>query len=228
MEFDANISPEKMSFPKTTIVATPMGVWEVVYLKTHKPRYTFSTNTQLPVLYEWSDPRRWLRISSDEDIPTYLRKHHFHIEKQEKLNGILCYVLKKENANVNNYEKFWIAPEQGFRYLKRETLHPVKVDFIDGSVKKGTPYLMRITASYKQYGETWFPKKYQSEQFWIDTNGKRHAHNGMTLEIKDLKVNHNILPKVFTVDIPDDAMIRVKGLRKDLSKVEFLQRYKHE
>ena len=226
MEYERSISQQNVSFPKRTIVATPNGVWEIGYHKTLKTLYTFDTNTHLGPLYEWSNPRRWLRISNDEDIPTYLRKHNFRIETLENLDNIVCYVLKKENTSENNYERFWIAPEQGFRYLKRETLRPVKVDFIDGSLKKGTPYLMRITASYKQYGETWFPKKCQSEHFWIDSNGKRHANGVWTLEIKDLKVNHNILPKVFTVDIPDDAIIRVNN--RELSKTEFLKEYKQE
>ncbi len=235
MEFETNISEQNVHSPKTTIVATPTGVWEVVYHKL-KTLYTFDIDTQLKVLHRWSDPRRWLRISNNEDIPTYLRKHNFHIEKQENLriekqenlNNIFCYVFKKENTSVNNYERFWIAPEQGFRCLKRETVRPLKVDSLDGILKKGTPYLIRMTASYEQYGEAWFPKKYIAEHFWIDPNGKKHADGGMTLEIKDWKVNHNILPKVFTVDIPDNAMIKVKGLRKALSKAEFLQRYKQE
>ncbi|RKU31297.1 hypothetical protein C6497_02055 [Candidatus Poribacteria bacterium] len=227
MEFETSISEQNVHSPKTTIVATPTGVWEVLYLKP-KTLYIFDIDTKLRVLHRWSDPRRWLRISNNEDIPTYLREYNFRIEKQENLNNVFCYVFKKENSSVNNYERFWIAPEQGFRFLKRETVRPLKVDSYDGILKKGTPYLTRMTASYKQYGEAWFPKKCLAEHFWIDPNGKKHANGGMTLEIKDWKVNHNILPKVFTVDIPDDAMIKVEGLRKTLSKAEFLQRYKQE
>ena len=79
--------------------------------------------------------------------------------------------------------------------------------------------------SYEQHGEAWFPKTGVGANFWIDSEGKEHFISRQTLETKGFKVNHPIPPETFTVDISDDAMIRVAELRQKLPKKEFLQRY---
>ena len=49
--------------------------------------------------------------------------------------------------------------------------------------------------------------------------------SGQKLEIKNFRINHDIPPETFTVDIPDDAMITVDREKQKLSKAEFLKRY---
>ena len=133
--------------------------------------------------------------------------------------------LKKYNppeTTPDVYERFWIAPSQGFRCLKYEECSPLKVDVMYSNIRKGTPSVHRRSVSYEQHGEAWFPKVGVGANFWIDSDGKEHFISRTTLETKDFKVNHPIPPETFTVDIPDDAMIWVGTLRQELPKKEFL------
>lgn len=226
--FEESISRNNVHDPKRIIIATSAGVWEIVPRRGRKPtNYSFRTDPQLEVLRRAADPRWWFGIGN-QDLPTYLRENNFRVKKREHLNNIPCYVLEKAQppeASPNTYEKFWIAPSQGFRYLKYEECSPLKVDVMFSDIKKGTPSVHRGLMSYEQHGEVWFPRTGVGENFWIDSTGKEHFISRMTLETKGFKVNHPIPSETFTVDIPDDAMIWVDTLRQKLPKKEFLQRY---
>ena len=228
MVFEESISPDNVHDPKRIVIATSAGVWEIVPRRGRKPtNYSFRADTQLGPFRQEADPRWWLTING-QDLPTYLRQNNFYIKKREHLNNIPCYVLEKTQppeAAPNTYEKFWIAPSQGFHCLKYEECSPLKVDVMFSDIKKGTPAIHRGLMSYEQHGEAWFPKTGGGENFWIDSEGKEHFISRMILETKGSKVNHPIPPKTFTVDIPDDAMIWVAELRQKLPKKEFLQRY---
>jgi outer membrane lipoprotein-sorting protein len=226
--FEESVSRNKVHDPKRTVIATSAGVWEIVFYRDRKPtNYSFRAEPQLGPLWRSADPRRWFGIGN-QDLPTYLRENNFHIKKRERLNNVSCYVLEKiqsPEASSNTYERFWIAPSQGFRHLKYEECSPLKVDVMFSDIRKGTPAVYRRLMSYEQHGEAWFPKAGVGENFWIDSTGKEHFISRKTLETKDFKVNHPIPPETFNVDIPDDAMIRVAELRQKLSKKEFFQRY---
>ena len=228
MAFEKSISRNNVHDPKRIVIATSAGVWEIVPRRGRKPtNYSFRTDPQLEVLRRAADPRWWFGIGN-QDLPTYLRENNFRVKKREHLNKILCYVLEKAQspeASPNTYERFWIAPSKGFRYLKYEERSPLKIDVMFSNIKKGTPSVHRGWMSYEQHGEVWLPKTGVGENFWIDLEGREHFISRMTLETKDFKVNHPIPSETFTVDIPDDAMIWVDTLRQKLPKKEFLQRY---
>ena len=228
MAFEESISRNNVHDPKRTVIGTSAGVWEIVFYRDRKPtNYSFRTDPQLGPFRRSADPRWWFGVG-DQDLPTYLRENNFRIEKRELLNDILCYVLEKTQPSgtpPSVYERFWIAPSQGFRYLKYEECSPLKVDVMYSNIRKGTPSIFRQSMSYERHGKVWFPKTGVGANFWIDSAGKEHFISRQTLETKGFKVNHPIPPETFTVNIPDDAMIWVGELRQKLPKKEFLQRY---
>ena len=168
------------------------------------------------------DPRRWLTLRS-KDLATYLESKNFQIVGREGFNDVLCYVL--EETGVDRPEKIWIAPERGFRYLKRESQHLTPVDALDSDVPMEAPTVSRTTISYQQHGEVRFPKAVFYEYAWVDFKIEDPIISGQKLELKNFKINHDLPPETFTVDIPDDAMITVNQEKQKLSKAEFLKRY---
>ena len=228
MAFEESVSRNKVHDPKTIVISTSAGAWEIVFHSDRKPtNYSFRSAPQLLGFRRGADPRLWLTVAG-HDLPTYLRENNFRIKKREHLNKVPCYVLEKAQppeASSSVYEKFWIAPSQGFRCLKYEECSPLKVDVMSSNVKKGTLSVHRQSMSYEQHGEAWFPKTGVGANFWIDSDRKEHFISWATLETKGFKVNHPIPLEAFTVDIPDDAMIWVSTLRQKLPKKEFLQRY---
>ncbi|MXV73792.1 hypothetical protein F4Z99_05895 [Candidatus Poribacteria bacterium] len=208
---------------KTTIL-TPSGRWEIVPHKNRKPNYSFNTEEQPQLINPFHDvdPRRWLTLRS-KDLATYLRTKNFQITGREGFKGMLCYVLEAKDGDST--EKIWIAPDQGFRYLKHESQFPRPVDALDSEVPMEALTVSRTTISYQQHGEVWFPKVVFDEYAWVDFKPQDPVISGQKLEIKNFKVNHDIPPETFTVDIPDDAMIKVNREKQKLSKAEFLKRY---
>lgn len=233
MDVDESISSENMRWPKTTMIVTTSGTWKITYNKKGEPSYQFRTEIGLDPINIWVDPRRWLRPLDKQDLPTYLKEQSFRILKVESFKDTLCYVIeKKENLERSSnqqedvFERFWVSPEHGFRYLKYENRFLRKRDTADGRIKKGTPSVRRVTLSYGIHGEdVWFIKSGVSEAFWVDSEGAEHLVSRTTIKAENFMVNHDIPSKRFTVEIPDDALIHVRELRKKLSKTEFLERY---
>lgn len=207
----------------STAILTPIGSWEIVPHRNKKLDYSFSTEEPKRINpYHDVDPRRWLTLRN-KDLATYLESKNFQIVGREGFNDVLCYVL--EEKDVDRSEKIWIAPDRGFRYLKRESQFLTPVDALDSDVPMEAPTVMRTIISYQQYGEVWFPKAVFHEYAWVDFKPEDPIIFGQKLELKNFKINHEIPPETFTVDIPDDAMITVNHEKQKLSKMEFLKRY---
>ena len=85
--------------------------------------------------------------------------------------------------------------------------------------------IFRTIITYQQFGEIWFPKAVFSEYAWLDFKPADPIISQQMLEIKNFKLNHDLPPETFTVDLSDDAMIKVDGISKALTKQEFLKRY---
>lgn len=219
--FDSEKSPFH-SHGKTTIL-TPSGSWEIIPHKHRKSAYFFSTEEpRLINPYHDVDPRRWLTLRS-KGLATYLRRKNFQIIGHEGFKNILCYVLEAKDGDRT--EKIWIAPERGFQHLKRESQFPRPVDALDSDIPMEALTIIRTIVSYQQFGEIWFPESVFSEYAWLDFKPVDPIISGQMLEIKNFKINHDIPPETFTVDIPDDAMITVNRQKQKLSKAEFLKRY---
>ena len=214
--FDAEKT--RLDSPRTITVLTPTTMWEIDPNAKRMPNYHFSTEPRL--IEEGADPRRWITFWR-EDLATYLKSENFHITGREFINDILCYVLEAKQGDTS--QKIWIAPERGFRYLKHESQHPTPVDALDSDIPMEALTIDRITVSYQQLGEIWFPKTVFRESSWLDFQATNPIIFRQTLEINNFKVNHTIPSETFTVDLPDDAMVRVN--RQTFSKEEFLKRY---
>ena len=206
--------------PERTTILTPTTMWEIVHYKNRKPNYYFSTKPQS--FNEHMDPRRWFTWG-DKDLATHLRVNDFHITGREVFNDTLCYVLEAKQEDRS--KKIWIAPERGFRHLKYESQRPTPVDALDSDIPMEALTIFRTTISYQQFGEIWFPKAVFSEYAWLDFKPADPIISQRMLEVKNFKLNHDLPPETFTVDIPDDAMIKVAGISKKLSKQEFLKKY---
>ena len=238
IEFKDSISNNTQT-PKTTIISTPSGTLEITYPDTGKPDYHFSqhnnrTDTGLDGSRSWVDPRRWLHIVDGKDLPTYLKERNFRILKSEFFNGFPCYVLEAkmdaeplpDHQQDDNFEKIWVSPELGMRLLKYESRFLRETDSPDGHIKKGTPSVRRIRVSYELHGEdAWLIKNGIVETLWIDSEGTEHLVSRAIIETQNFIVNREVPREIFTVDIPDDAMIQVETLDKKLSKAEFRQWY---
>ena len=215
------------SLRKTTIFMR-IGMWEIDNNRNSyyyfKPDHYFTTEPKLIFPYHGVDPRQWFTPGSpDQDLATYLKDENFHITEREFINDNLCYVLEAKQGDRS--KKIWIAPERGFRYLKHESQYPTPVDALDSDIPMEALTIFRTTISYQQFGEIWFPKAVFSEYAWLDFKATEPIISRQTLEIKNFKVNHTIPPETFTVDIPDDAMIKVEGISEKLSKQEFVKKY---
>ena len=204
--------------PRRTTILTPTTMWEIVR-RNGKPDYYFSTKPQS--YHEHMDPRRFLTWVDKE--ATYLRENNFHIIGREVFNGTLCYVLEAKQEDRS--KRIWIAPERGFRHLKYEIQQPTPVDALDSDIPMEALTIFRTTITYQQHGEIWFPKAVFIEYAWLDFKPADPIISQRMLEIKNFKLNHNLPPETFTVDLPNDAMIKVDGISKPLTKQEFLKRY---
>ena len=212
---------------KTTLLI-PTGMWEITRNRKGESRYYFtpehhfSRELKLIRPFHDVDPRRWITLRS-KNLATYLESENFQITGREGFKNSLCYVLEAKDGNRT--KKIWIAPDKGFRYLKHESQFPRPVDALDSEVPMEALWIVRTIISYQQHGEIWFPKTVFSESTWLDFKPKDPIISGQRLEIKNFKINHDIPPETFTVDIPDDAMITVNPEKQELSKAEFLKRY---
>ena len=241
MEFEEGFSNNTQT-PRVTLISSPSGTLEITYAKTGELRYAFrrssevsenlplksQTETQLGVSRDWVDPRRWIHSIDGRDLPTYLKAQNFRISKSEFFNGFPCYVLEAKHSDQQegNFERIWVSPELGLRYLQYESRFLSAADSADGQIKKGTPTVRRIRLSYGLSGEdAWFVTNGIAETLWIDADGEEHLINRATIETQNFIVNHEIPLEVFAVDIPDDATIQVEGLDKKLSEAEFRQWY---
>lgn len=241
MDFEEGFSNNTQT-PRVTLISAPSGTLEITYAKAEEPKYFFQRNPQaaenlqlknrteikLDASRDWVDPRRWLHSIDGRALPTYLKEQNFRISKSEFFNGFPCYVLetKQPDQQGDSFERIWVSPELGLRYLQYENRFLNAADSADGQIKKGTPAVRRIRLSYGLYGEdAWFVTNGIAETFWIDADGEEHLINRAIIETQNFIVNHEIPPEVFTVDLPDNATIQVGTEGKNLSKEEFRQWY---
>ena len=241
MDFKEGFSNNTQT-PRVTLISSPSGTLEITYAKAEEPSYHFRGNSQvsenlslksqteikLDASRDWVDPRRWLHSIDGRALPTYLKEQNFRILKSEFFNGFPCYVLeaKQLNQQDSSFERIWVSPELGLRYLQYESRFFTAADSADGQIKKGTPAVRRIRLSYGLYGEdAWFVTNGIAETFWINADGEEHLINRAIIETQNFIVNHEIPLEVFTVAIPDDATIQVEALDKKLSEAEFRQWY---
>lgn len=224
--FDAEKTP---FYPrgKTTFLI-PTGMWEITRNRKGESRYYFKPERyfsrelkSIRPLHD-VDPRRWITLRR-KNLAIYLEGKNFRITGHEVFNDILCYVLEAKDGD--RAEKIWIAPERGFQYLKHEIQSSRPVDALDSDIPMEAPTITRTTISYQRYGEVWFPKAVFDEYAWLDFKPEDPIISRQRLELKNFKINHDIPPETFTVDIPDDAMIKVTRISEKLSKQEFLKRY---
>lgn len=217
-----------------TIILMPNSSWNVNhYSKTKINSLYYFTPEKSELPFTLIDPRNWYTVNSFHDLPTYLRNENFHIQKTEILKddqrkNVFCYVLEKkyieiENKQDDTFERIWISPERGFRYLKYEVQQSTKVDINDGKIKKGTFINTRVKLSHQQFGEIWFPEKGVINTSRIDSDGKEHTLIRQTIDTKNCQLNISIPEETFTMDIPDGVEIRVNN--RKLSKSEFLRQY---
>lgn len=221
-----DLKKTRYDLPRRTTILTPTTMWEIVPFIKRAPNYHFSTKPQRFIHPAGADPRQWSFLgTSTQDSATYLRENSFEIIGREFFRDLLCYVLETKEEDKST--KIWIAPERGFRPIKRESKIPRPVDALDSDIPMEALTNNRTIIWYEQFGKIWFPKRVISESFWVDFKVEEPIFFRQTLETKNFKINHSIPAERFAVEIPDEAMIRVDG-DKVLSKKEFLEQYEEQ
>ena len=219
-----DLEKTRYDLPRRTTILTPTTMWEIVPFIKRAPNYYFSTKPRRSIHPAGADPRRWCILgTSTQDSVTYLRENGFQIKGREYFHDILCYVLEAKQGDKST--KIWIAPERGFRPLKHESKIPRPVDALDSDIPMEALTKNRTIIFYQQFGKIWFPKRVYCESFWVDFKVEEPIFFRQTLETKNFKINHSIPAERFTVEIPDDAFIRVEEINKLLSKKEFLEQF---
>lgn len=219
-----DVKKTRYDLPRRTTILTPTTMWEIVPPMRRGPNYYFSTKPRRFIHPAGADPRRWCILgTSTQDSVTYLRENGFQIKGREFFRDIMCYVLEAKQGDKST--KIWIAPERGFRLLKRESKIPRPVDALDSDIPMEALTNTRTIIWYEQFGKIWFPNRVISESFWVDFKVEEPVFFRQTLETKNFKINHSIPAERFTVEIPDDAFIRVEEINKVLSKKEFLEQF---
>jgi len=232
-EIEKRKSYRSLCLPKETYLIKKANEFRVEYDDNGNPHFSFISNFFNGFIAD-IDPRHLTRGIWNMGTPLiegtwpadtfakYIVKKRFRITSKEAVDGTMCYVLEAKDGQ--KHEKIWIAPECGFGYLKYEKWSPCN-DIPDIGIRKGTPGGYRCQISYQQNNGTWFPKKELSESFWIDSKGKEHPILRKELEVKNLRLNCRIPPKTFTIEIPDNASIRLADSNEYISKQELLKRY---
>lgn len=209
-------------FPKLTFIETkgegelhlPEDKSPVSYLAYH----SFPTKTFI----HWHPKRIMTTEWVEGSLYEHLKEKEFQIKQKQTLKEVECYILENTDG-----EKIWIAPQQGFRFLKYEHRFPLKKTLQRGLIQ-GAPIVSRKNVSYENHGEAWFPKQINIQTFFINKKGEEELFLKTDIETKDFRVNHDISEKTFATEIPDTAQIWVGDLKKHISKKEFFDVYKLE
>jgi len=136
------------------------------------------------------DPRSWITMGPygeyrDNPLGKYLEKHikEIKILRTEKVDGILCYVLK-----VHGKFTIWIAPEMGFRMIKLYCTARIR--------GINTEFKRRIY--YKEYKfndiTVWFLKRMEREINKMTSKGKVTGPEAFYVK-DDFKLNVDVSGK---------------------------------
>lgn len=203
----------------------PMFIWdgeETIIYSPNRDKYTRVDGRDLSLSHRL-DPRFWMTargpVHEYLNNPTgeYLEKHVKDVKvlRTEKVDDILCYVLKVYDTTI------WIAPEMGFRMIKRYC--PVYLS------KKGPGHVeFKRRIYYKEYKfddlTIWFPKRVEREMNKVTPDGKSVKNiSKSTLLVKDdFKLNVDVSDK-FKLNIPPDTMIYDYPSKKYIPAREILK-----
>ena len=224
MDIPESIQEQVYKIPKQTYISIHgRGEWIIQYGKFRgKPyaRYSYGSRSPSGRYQDW-DPRHIMTTMwPGGTFCEHLRKGGFKVKQKQDIGKTECYILENTNG-----ERLWIAPEQGFRFLKYESKFPLQIDLPNRGIKKGALSIERRWVSYGKYGAAWFPKHSTSEWSIVGEKGQEHLLVRSQHDTKNFRLNHDIPEEKFAVEIPDGARIRVSELGRTLSKEEFLKLY---
>jgi hypothetical protein len=156
-------------------------------------RYSVHNRRRLEGYDIMLDPRFWYAMGgsgylSSQALPQWLDDHEVRIIGKEELDGDLCYVLEDDGGR-----KFWIAPEKGYRLLKRV----LKVK--DGPIETRIYYL--------KYGENiWFPDEVVESGPNVHGWKESEMGNRRLIRFRHFWINED-LSSYFRLDIRPDEWV---------------------
>jgi len=145
--------------------------------------------------------RYWGLTYFKQPLGEYLEKNAIAILGKETIDKPLCYVIQAKQPRRGTM-KFWIAPEQGFRVLKRESelLYMGGMGFVTATNR------MKVVYQKLQDG-IWCPKSAVEELLVFNkTTGKQELAIKYTLAMKNVKVNIDV-SDLFKLDIPPETIV---------------------
>lgn len=127
----------------------------------------------------------------------YLEQFQCQLIGQEDIQDVMCYVVSTKITAMTT-EKFWIAPSQGYRLLKFETI----TQFGDAPAR-----IIGYT-DYQQYkGQVWFPKSGTVNFYrWDEVLESEQLWGKVTMQLKTVKVNINVSDK-FNLNLPPESEV---------------------
>jgi len=149
------------------------------------------------------DPRSyfqyWGLFFDGQPVGEYLEKNAIAIIGKENFNKTLCYIVeaRKRGGTI----KFWIAPSNGYRILKRSS----EIYYVQSG---GFPATVRMLMQYeKSKDDIWFPKSGIETTMTLNkATGKKELMSKYMLTVKNFELNVDI-SDLFKLDIPPETEV---------------------
>ena len=159
------------------------------------------------------DPRDWGLWYQQQLLSDYLAKQEkVQVIGTESLNGTLCYVVQVPSSTIeNSVDKFWIAPNKGFRCVR------IQYEGISIENEKFFRNICDTTIEYQEFAisdeiSAWFPKRGISVTR-RKSDGEQLSKNIM--EVTDFESNIDV-SNLFDIQIPSDALVWDLAVRKQI------------
>ena len=162
------------------------------------------------------DPRGWGLWYERQLLSDYLAKReNVQVIGTESLNGTLCYVVQVPSSAIeNSVDKFWIAPDKGFRCVRIQ-YEGTSIESIEN--EKFIRDIYDTTIEYQEFAisdeiSAWFPKRgiIVSRR---KSDGEQVSKNIM--EVTDFELNIDV-SNLFDIQIPPDTLVWDLAIRKQI------------
>ena len=140
----------------------------------------------------------WGREFLGELVGEYLEKNAVGIVGEEDINGVPCAIVEAKLPPKNGRVKFWIAPLQGYRVLKRQ---------FEATYHGGIPSHVTMIVQYQKVNGVWIPKSSTDTTLALNQeSGNQELLFKFTLTVEDAEVNIDV-SELFNLEIPPETEV---------------------
>lgn len=157
------------------------------------------------IILSFCDPRYWGIRFWDEELGKYLEKYAIKVigyEKIKKTDKTPCYVILARLPNeTENFAKFWIDINQGYR--------PRKIEWISSNPKLNKTDIITTHIQYQKHQkDIWFPKSGWYTFSRVDPKtGKAKPIRKFSMIKNVCEINADISEEVFKIDFPSGTSV---------------------